>query len=107
MRSDAFTNVPAVQADAVAGNDDLSRAYLDARRDGMFTPEEWDVLDTALSELEGGHQRWKATHHSLAARMLGDARGSGDTAGVPYLRKCLDNRLFWRLGDYLDGSKAS
>jgi tryptophan 2,3-dioxygenase len=61
----------------------------------------------ALTKLEGGHQRWKATHHSLAARMLGEAQGSGYTAGVPYLRKCLDNRLFWRLGDYLDGSKAS
>lgn len=107
LRSDAFTNVPAVQGDAMAGHDDISGAYLDARRDGMFTPEEWDVLDAALTKLEGGHQRWKATHHSLAARMLGEARGSGDTAGVPYLRKCLDNRLFWRLGDYLDGSKAS
>ena len=82
-------------------------AYLDARRDGTFTADEWDVLDAALNKLEGGHQRWKATHHSLAARMLGEAHGSGYTAGVPYLRKCLDNRLFWRLGDYLDGSKAS
>lgn len=107
LRSDAFTNVPAVQADAVAGHDDLSQAYLDARRDGRFTPDEWDTLDAVLTKIEGGHQRWKATHHSLAARMLGEAQGSGYTAGVPYLRKCLDNRLFWRLGDYLDGSKAS
>ena len=107
LKSDAFTSVPAVQADAVAGHDDLSQAYLDARRDGAFTPGEWDVLDAALTTLEGGHQRWKATHHSLAARMLGEAPGSGYTTGVPYLRKCLDNRLFWRLGDYLDGSKAS
>jgi tryptophan 2,3-dioxygenase len=107
LRSDAFANVPAVQADAVAGHDDLSRAYLDVRRDGTLTPDVWDILDAALIKLEGGHQRWKATHHSLASRMLGEARGSGDTAGVPYLRKCLDNRLFWRLGDYLDGSKVS
>jgi tryptophan 2,3-dioxygenase len=107
LRSDAFANVPAVQADAVAGHDDLSHAYLDARRDGAFTPDESDVIDVALTKLEGGHQRWKATHHSIAARMLGEAQGSGYTAGVPYLRKCLDNRLFWRLGDYLDGSKAS
>jgi tryptophan 2,3-dioxygenase len=107
LRSDAFTNVPAVQTDAVASHDDLSRAYLDARRDGTFNLQEWDVLDAAVTKLEGGHQRWKATHHSLAARMLGQARGSGDTAGVPYLRKCLDNRLFWRLGEYLDGSKPT
>ena len=107
LRSDAFANVPAVQADAVAGHDDLSQAYLDTRRDGTFTSDEWDVLDAALTKLEGGHQRWKATHHSIAARMLGDAHGSGYTAGVPYLRKCLDNRLFWRLGEYLDGAMAS
>jgi tryptophan 2,3-dioxygenase len=108
LHSDAFTNVPAVQADAIAGHDNLSKAYLDARRDGAFAPDQWEILDTALTGLEAGHQRWKATHHSMAARMLGDAAGSGYTTGVPYLRKCIDNRLFWRLGDtYLDGSKAS
>ncbi len=107
LGSDAFTNVPAVQADAMAGHDNLSQAYLDARNDGMFTADEWSVLDAALNKLEGGHQRWKATHHSLAARMLGEAHGSGYTAGVPYLRKCLDNRLFWRLADYLEGSRAN
>jgi tryptophan 2,3-dioxygenase len=107
LQSDAFANVPAVQADAMARHDDLSQAYLDARHDGSLTANQWVVLDAALAKLEGGHQRWKATHHSLAARMLGEARGSGDTAGVPYLRKCLDNRLFWRLGDYLAGSIAS
>ncbi|MFI5507835.1 tryptophan 2,3-dioxygenase family protein [Mycobacterium sp. NPDC051804] len=106
LKSDAFTNVPAVQADAIAGHDSLSQAYLDARRDNMFTADQWDVLDAALNKLEGGHQRWKATHHSLAARMLGEAHGSGYTAGVPYLRKCLENRLFWRLADYLEGSRA-
>jgi tryptophan 2,3-dioxygenase len=108
LRSAAFTNVPAVQADAIAGQDNLSEAYLDARCDGAFVAHEWDALDAALTGLEAGHQRWKATHHSLAARMLGDAAGSGYTTGVPYLRKCIDNRLFWRLGEtYLDGSKAS
>ena len=107
LQSDAFTNVPAVQADAIAGHDSLSQAYLDARRDDKFTVDQWNVLDAALNKLEGGHQRWKATHHSLAARMLGEAHGSGYTAGVPYLRKCLENRLFWRLADYLEGSKVS
>jgi tryptophan 2,3-dioxygenase len=107
LDSDAFTNVPAVQADAMAGHDNLSDAYLDARRDDTLTPDEWGVLDAVLTKLEGGHQRWKATHHSLAARMLGEAPGSGYTTGVPYLRKCLDNRLLWRLGEYLDSSKTS
>jgi tryptophan 2,3-dioxygenase len=95
-----------VQADAVAGHGDLSRAFLDARRDGTLTPDAWDVLDAALIKLEGGHQRWKTTHHSLTSHARGGSR-LRDDAGVPYLRKCLDNRLFWRLGDYLDGSKVS
>ncbi len=29
--------------------------------------------------------------------MLADAPGSGYTAGVPYLRELLDNRLFWAI----------
>lgn len=97
--SDAFTNVPAVQAEALSGQDSFSAAYLTARRDDTLTGAEWDVLDGELNRLEAAHQRWKAAHHSMAVRVLGDAAGSGYTAGVPYLRKCLDNRLFWQLGD--------
>jgi tryptophan 2,3-dioxygenase len=107
LHSDGFSNVPTVQAAAMAGQDDLSAAYLDAYRENAFTAAEWSLIDDALVNLEGAHQRWKATHHSVAGRMLGDARGSGDTAGVPYLRKCLDNRLFWRLGGFLEGSTAA
>jgi tryptophan 2,3-dioxygenase len=108
LGSDAFTNVPSVQSDAMADHDCFSQAYLDARRDNTCALREWDDLDAALANLEGAHQRWKATHHSIAARMLGDAAGSGYTTGVPYLRKCLDNRLFWRLGAVDTGrSKAS
>lgn len=98
LRSDAFAGVPAVAAE-VAGGDTLSRAYLDARRDAAFAPGEWRVLDAALGALEVSHQRWKTAHHGLAARMLGDASGSGYTAGVPYLRRCISNRLFWQLAD--------
>jgi tryptophan 2,3-dioxygenase len=108
VHSEAFTNVPAVQADAIAGQDNLSAAYLDARDAGAYAADQWEVLDAALNRLEGSHQRWKGTHHSMASRMLGDAAGSGYTVGVPYLQKCVDNRLFWRLGDtYLHDSKAS
>jgi tryptophan 2,3-dioxygenase len=108
LHSDAFTNVPAVQADAIAGHDNLSAAYLDARHDGAFAPDQWEILDAALTRLEVAHQKWKGTHHSMASRMLGDAAGSGYTTGVPYLQKCIDNRLFRQLGDtYLGGSKAS
>lgn len=99
LRSAAFTHVPAVRAEAQdAGHDTVTRAYLDLRRAGGSGRAEWERLDAALGRLESRHQRWKAAHRSLAARMLGDARGSGRTDGVPYLTQCLGNRLFWRLG---------
>lgn len=89
LSSDAFDNVPAVRAE-VATTDDLSSAWLDLAPRG---PDAAALAD-AVQALEHCHQRWKTTHHSLAAAMLGDAHGSGYTAGVPYLRACLDNRLF-------------
>ena len=97
LRSDAFGNVAAVRAEALAGADDLSSAYLAARPQPHLDGPEWERFDAAVVELEHRHQRWKTTHFRLAARMLGDAAGSGYTAGVPYLRQCLENRLFWRL----------
>ncbi|MFJ3965544.1 tryptophan 2,3-dioxygenase family protein [Streptomyces sp. NPDC090036] len=100
LRSEAFTNVPAVRAEAEDDtHDTVVRAYLDLRRSARFDEAEWNRFRTALGGLEERHQRWKSTHRSLAARMLGDAHGSGYTAGVPYLAECLDNRLFWQLGE--------
>ncbi|MFJ2750406.1 tryptophan 2,3-dioxygenase family protein [Streptomyces sp. NPDC087297] len=100
LRSEAFTHVPSVRAEAEGeGHDTVVRAYLDLRRSVRFTEAEWNRFRSALGGLEERHQRWKSTHRSLAARMLGDAHGSGYTAGVPYLAECLDNRLFWQLGE--------
>jgi tryptophan 2,3-dioxygenase len=93
IRSEAFAGVPVVEAEA-SRQDNVARAYLDLRRSGRIERSAWHGLVTAVDELEAGHQRWKSTHHRLAVRMLGDAPGSGYTAGVPYLRQCLDNRLF-------------
>jgi tryptophan 2,3-dioxygenase len=99
LRSEAFTSVPAVQAEAEEpGHDTVVRAYLDVRREAHCGEAEWNLLDASLERLEVTHQRWKCTHRSLAARMLGDAHGSGHTDGVPYLTQCLGNRLFWQLG---------
>ena len=75
----------------------VSSAYLAARPQPHLDGPEWERFDAAVVELEHRHQRWKTTHFRLAARMLGDAAGSGYTAGVPYLRQCLENRLFWRI----------
>lgn len=93
----AFDSVPAVQAEARAGHDSLTAAYRDAcgrdRRDDAALAAVADGLRT----LEDSHHRWKTTHLSLATRMLGDARGSGYTSGVPYLRAWVEHRLFWGL----------
>jgi tryptophan 2,3-dioxygenase len=51
------------------------------------------ALDDAVADLEQAHQRWKTAHLGLATRVLGDAAGSGYTAGVPYLAACRENRL--------------
>ncbi|GAA4879395.1 tryptophan 2,3-dioxygenase family protein [Actinomycetospora straminea] len=84
LDSEAFAGVPAVRAEA-RHHDNLARALVDGPRS--------EVLDAAAADLEQAHQRWKTTHHSLAARMLGDATGSGYTAGVPYLAAYRENRL--------------
>ncbi|MFF7162249.1 tryptophan 2,3-dioxygenase family protein [Streptomyces sp. NPDC008086] len=100
LHSAAFTNVPAVRDEAEsAAHDTVTQAYLDLRRAGAFGQAEWNLLDSALGRLEARHQRWKSTHRSLAVRMLGDAHGSGHTDGVPYLTKCVENRLFWQLSE--------
>ena len=97
LASAAFSNVPPVQDEARGDPETLTRAYLDARCRGGFSAAEWESIDAALDELEQTHQRWKTTHFRIAGKMLGDARGSGYTAGVPYLRELLDNRLFWAI----------
>lgn len=98
LRSSAFTSVPAVRAEVEdPGHDTVTRALLDLRNEARFDRARWNRLDMAISRLESGHQRWKSAHRGLAARMLGDARGSGYTDGVPYLTQCLENRLFWQL----------
>lgn len=86
LRSEAFDNVPAVRAEAPR-LDGFTQAWRETRPGSAG-------LRRAVEQLEAGHQRWKTTHHSLAASMLGDAHGSGYTEGVPYLRGCLENRLF-------------
>jgi tryptophan 2,3-dioxygenase len=102
LASAAFSNVPAVQEEARSDPETLTRAYLDVRSKGWFGAAEWESIDAALDQLEETHQRWKTTHFRIAGKMLGDARGSGYTAGVPYLRELLDNRLFWAIPERAD-----
>lgn len=106
LASAAFSNVPPVQDEARGDPQTLTRAYSDARSQGWFGAAEWESIDGALDELEATHQRWKTTHFRIAGKMLGDARGSGYTAGVPYLRELLDNRLFWAIPERAGRNRA-
>ena len=95
LGSPAFESVPAVQAEVAEGQDTMTDAYLEARASGRH-PTELATLAMLLRNLEDSHRRWKATHVTLASRMLGEARGSGHTSGVGYLSEWLDHRLFGR-----------
>lgn len=81
--------MPSAQDEARGDPETLTRAYLDAA--------EWESIDATLDKLEESHQRWKTTRFRIADKILGDVRGSGYTARVPYLRELLDNRLFWAI----------
>jgi tryptophan 2,3-dioxygenase len=84
LDGEAFAGVPAARA--AAGRDvSLARALATGPRPA--------ALDDVVADLEAAHQRWKTAHLGLATRMLGDAPGSGYTAGVPYLAACRAHRL--------------
>ncbi len=104
LGSPAFDNVPAVRAEVTAGQDTMTAAFGAACAADSHLPA-IEVMADLLRTLEESHRRWKGTHVTLATRMLGAARGSGDTAGVPYLRAWVEHRLFWAVPE-LGGTDA-
>ena len=90
----AFERVPSVTAEMAVGRKSLTDAWEEVRRRGGPGATR---LATSMAALEASHRRWKGTHVTVATRMLGEARGSGHTSGVDYLRSWLDHRLFWAL----------
>jgi tryptophan 2,3-dioxygenase len=96
LGSPAFESVPDVLAEVREGQDTLTDAYRDAAAGGRQRAQ-LEAVTGLLRDLEDSHRRWKATHVTLATRMLGDARGSGYTSGVGYLGEWVDHRLFWQL----------
>ena len=102
LGSPAFESVPRVRDELADGHDTVTDAFLGARSTGRHETE-LATLAGLLRNLEESHRRWKGTHVTLAARMLGDARGSGYTSGVGYLREWVDHRLFWQLPELAVG----
>lgn len=61
----------------------------------------WDLYELAeeLVDLEDYFRQWRFRHVTTVERVIGGRRGTGGTAGVPYLRSLLEVRLFPELWD--------
>ena len=78
----------------------LEAAWLAVYRDPSA---HWALYELAeeLVDLEDAFRQWRFRHVTTVERIIGFKRGTGGTAGVPYLRKMLDTVLFperWRVG---------
>ncbi|MEM7059386.1 MAG: tryptophan 2,3-dioxygenase [Pseudomonadota bacterium] len=70
---------------------------LDAWRVVYGNPQQyWALyeLGEKLMDLEDYFRRWRFNHVTTVERIIGAKRGSGGTAGIPYLRRMLDVVLF-------------
>jgi tryptophan 2,3-dioxygenase len=79
-------------------NASVEAAWADVYRD---TAAHWDLYEFAeeLVDLEDFFRQWRFRHVTTVERVIGFKRGTGGTAGVAYLRKLLDIRLFPELWD--------
>ena len=72
---------------------DVEAAWLEVYRD----PEEhWDLYELAekLVDLEYRLQQWRFVHLKTVERIIGYKRGTGGSAGAPYLAKVLEKGFF-------------
>ncbi len=80
-------------------DDAIARAWIEVYREPK---RYWDLYELAekLVDLEDYFRRWRFNHVTTVERIIGMKRGTGGTAGVPYLRRMLEVELFpelWRL----------
>jgi tryptophan 2,3-dioxygenase len=81
----AYQSVPEVRERVRTGRATIDAAFRHARDSGELSHGDCELLDAAMRRFSGTLVRWRTTHHRLAVRMLGDLKGSGYTAGTPYL----------------------
>lgn len=76
----------------------VQAAWLEVYRN---TASYWDLyeLGEELVDLEDGFRQWRFRHVTTVERIIGFKRGTGGTAGVSYLRRALELRLFPELWD--------
>ena len=85
-------------AQPTASDPSVQAAWLAVYRN---TKTYWDLYELAeeLVDLEDGFSQWRFRHVTTVQRIIGFKRGTGGTAGVSYLRKALEIRLFPELWD--------
>jgi tryptophan 2,3-dioxygenase len=85
-----------------AANASVEAAWAEIYRD---TKRYFDLDELAeeLVDLEDGLRQWRFRHVTTVERVIGFKRGTGGTAGVGYLKKLLDIRLFPELWDVRTG----
>ncbi|MFN8694855.1 MAG: tryptophan 2,3-dioxygenase [Burkholderiales bacterium] len=83
---------------AYVGNDSVAAAWAEVYAN---TNKHWDLYELAekLVDLEDYFRQWRFRHVTTVERVIGFKRGTGGTAGVNYLRKMVDQRLFPELWD--------
>jgi tryptophan 2,3-dioxygenase len=81
-----------------AAHASVAAAWIAVYRD---TARHWDLYELAeeLVDLEDFFRQWRFRHVTTVERVIGFKPGTGGTAGVAYLRKLLDVRLFPELWD--------
>ena len=76
----------------------VEAAWIEIYRD---TARYWDLYELAeeLVDLEDYFRQWRFRHVTTVERIIGFKTGTGGTAGVSYLRRMLEVRLFPELWD--------
>lgn len=87
LDSPAYHSVPEVRERVLAGRRTIADALSAAGDAGLLTPDQHAAVSSAMERFEAAMFKWRKTHHRLAVRMLGERRGTGDTAGVSYLEE--------------------
>lgn len=85
-----YDATPEVRERVLAGQPTLADAVAQA----AFTADDLAPVRGAMQTFENEVLGWRKTHYSIATKMLGLKRGTGDTDGVPYLAEGKDIPVF-------------
>jgi tryptophan 2,3-dioxygenase len=88
--SPAYLSTPEVRAAVLGGPPSIDGAL----QAGTLPGEQAAAVRAAMDRFAAALLKWRRTHHSVAGRMLGDRRGTGDTEGQAYLAQGMTIPVF-------------